>query len=101
LQFGCTVGELLDRISSRELTEWMAFDSLEPFGSQAGYLGHAITSMTVANRHRGKNENSHKIEEFIPKFGNQKAQTVDEMIQVAEMFTAGLGGQDLREDDDG
>lgn len=36
----------------------------------------------------------------MPKFEKQN-QSPDEMIQIAAMFTAGLGGQDLREDDDG
>lgn len=29
---GMTVSELLDRVSSRELTEWMVYAELEPFG---------------------------------------------------------------------
>ena len=95
MKLGYTVEELLGRMSSREFSEWIAFASLEPFGSQAEYLGHAITAMTVANRHRGKNENTHRIDEFMPKFERHN-QTTEEMLQIAEMFTAGLGGTDLR-----
>lgn len=63
-------------------------------------MGHAITASTVANRHRNKNEKAHSIEDFMPKF-EQADQTPDQMIQTAAMFTAALGGSDLREDNDG
>jgi len=32
---GCTVGELLDRIDSAELSEWMAFFQLQSEGENA------------------------------------------------------------------
>ncbi len=64
-----TVGELLERISSRELSEWMVFYTLEPFGSQADYLGHAITASTIANLMRDpRKQKAMKPEDFMPKF---------------------------------
>jgi anthranilate phosphoribosyltransferase len=88
--------EMLARMSSAELTEWMAFAQLEPFGSEADLIGHAITASTVANRHRNKGEKAHEIKEFIPTF-RKKKQSIDEMMQIAEMMTIGLGGKDLKE----
>lgn len=93
---GCTVAELLSRVSSAELSEWMAFSTLEPFGADADFLGHAITSSTIANVNRDKNQRAYKVEDFMPKF-EKKEQTTDQMIQMAEMFTIGLGGKDLRD----
>lgn len=90
---------MLRRMSSRELTEWMAFYALEPFGGDHAYLGDAITASTVANVNRKKGSKATKPGDFIPKF-EREAQTVDEMIQVAQMLTVGLGGQDLRSDYD-
>ena len=87
--------EMLSRMSSRELTEWIAFANIEPFGADADFLGHAITASTVANVNRPKNKKAYKADEFMPKF-EKKQQTVDEMIQFAEMLTIGLGGQDKR-----
>ena len=78
----------------------MAFGTLEPFGADADNLGHAITASTVANVNRGKNQKPYKVEDFMPKFEKQN-QTAEEMIQIASMFTTGMGGLDLREDDDG
>ena len=93
-----TVSELLNRISSREITEWMAFGQLEPFGAEAGYIGHAITASTVANVNRAKGQKAYKITDFMPAMGRKEPQTPEEMIQFAEMYTIALGGQDLREE---
>lgn len=90
-----TVAELLGRISSRELTEWIAFAQVEPFGTEVTLLGHAITASTVANANRGKGSKAYKASDFMPEF-KKKAQTVDEMLQFAEMVTISMGGQDKR-----
>lgn len=74
----------------------MAFASIEPFGAQADHLGHAITASTVANVNRTKNQKAYKVEDFMPVFEKQD-QTPDQMVQIAEMFTLGLGGKDLRD----
>jgi hypothetical protein len=94
------VTELLSRASSRELTEWVAFASLEPFGVETDQLGHAITASTVANVNRSKGQKAYRVEDFMPKF-EKRNQTPDEMIQLAEMFTVGMGGVDLRDKEDG
>ena len=89
---------MLKRISSREITEWMAFGQLEPFGAEAGYLGHAITASTVANVNRAKGKKAYEVADFMPTLGRKEPQSVAEMIQFAEMFTVALGGEDKRKD---
>jgi hypothetical protein len=88
---------MLRRMSSQELTEWMAFYSLEPFGREIEMYGHAITASTIANVNRDKNSKPFKPGDFVPKF-QLGEQGVNEQLQIAEMFTAALGGSDLRED---
>jgi hypothetical protein len=87
---------MLSRMDSAELTEWIAFYELEPFGYEIGMLGHAITASTVANfsMAREKGAKAYKVEEFMPKF--DRKQTPDEMINLAAMYTIGLGGEDKR-----
>lgn len=51
---GRTVGELLDSISSAELTEWMAFDQLEPFGYATDSLRAGQICAVIANVNRPK-----------------------------------------------
>lgn len=76
----------------------MAFSQLEPFGSEAGYVGHAIIAATIANIYRGKGRKAYSIRDFMPALGRKKRQTVEEMLQIAQMYTIGLGGKDLREE---
>ena len=93
---------MLSRISSKELTEWLAFYELEPFGSEADYLGHAVVASVIANVNKAKGQKPFSVEDFMPKRSEGSGvQTEAEMIQIASMFTLGLGGQDLREDSDG
>ena len=51
---GCTVSELLARISAKELTEWLAFDQLEPFGPRAVNLNAGIVTSGYLNCHKKK-----------------------------------------------
>lgn len=83
-------------MDSEELTEWMQFYNLEPFGGDTAYIGHAIVAATVANTHRAKGKKAAKVEDYMPRWKPKKAQTVEEQIQLAQMWTAALGGQDLR-----
>lgn len=47
-----TVAELLERISSRELSEWMAFETLEPFGYVRDNMHAGIVAAAVVNMAR-------------------------------------------------
>ena len=77
-------------MSSAELTEWLAFYNLEPWGGELDYYGHAITASTIVNARPGTKKKV-KPEDFIPKF-RRKAQTTGEMINFAAMVTAAMGG---------
>ena len=44
-----TVAELGERMSSRELTEWMAYAAMEPFGSDADDARNAISTASIVN----------------------------------------------------
>ena len=96
MALGMPRAEMLARMSSAEITEWIAFASIEPFGAETQYIGHAITASTVANANRGKGQRVHKVNEFLPKFEKQ-SQSVDQMLQVAQMMTVAMGGVDARE----
>ena len=85
-------------MSSAELTEWIAFYNLEPFGGDTKYIGDAITASTIANVNRKKGSKAMKPDDFIPKFEAKKEQGLDEMLQVAKMMTAALGGEDKTDD---
>tara|TARA_R100000700_G_scaffold31695_1_gene38824 strand:+ start:86 stop:340 length:255 start_codon:yes stop_codon:yes gene_type:complete len=61
-----TVRELLARIDSRELSEWMAYYEVNPFGSVRDDLQAGIVASTIANVNRGKNDKSFTPSDFMP-----------------------------------
>lgn len=71
LSLGCSVRELGERMSGRELMEWLAYARLDPFGEARADLRQAITSCVVANGLGGK---QHQIRDFVPKFDEDEAQ---------------------------
>lgn len=98
-----TVGELLARISSRELGEWMAYYELEPFGEPRADLRAGIVASTVANTARDARRRARpfKPQDFMPKFaGGRREQTWQDQLRFAEMMTSALGGKDLRNNAD-
>lgn len=79
--------------------EWVAYYKYDPFGNDRNDLQACIIAATVANASRDPKETPRPYEpaDFMPKFAEeQKEQTLDEMIQFAEMFVIGTGGKDLR-----
>jgi len=62
------VGELLRRLDSRELSEWMAYDQIEPLGEWRADLRAGIVAATLANVNRGKAQKPFKPEDFMPDF---------------------------------
>ena len=59
-----TVGELDDRMSSREFTEWMIYSQIEPFGPARLDYHAALISTVVAN----SNGNKMSPDDFIKPF---------------------------------
>ena len=60
------VRELLSRVGSDELTEWMAFYQLEPFGEVRADLRSGVVAATFANAHRTKDARAFTPEDFMP-----------------------------------
>lgn len=64
--------ELLGAISSRELTEWMAFDQVEPIGGRRGDLQAGVVAATVANVNRAKGSREYRVTDFVPVYGKRE-----------------------------
>lgn len=92
-----TVEELMNRMSSREFSEWMAFYRLEPFGSEIELFGHGITASTVYNVNRGKNKKALDPSDFVPNFEEEaRPKTMTELIAHVERMNKMFGGTDER-----
>lgn len=59
------VCELLKRMPSSELTEWMAFDQLEPFGEPRADMRAALVCATTANSRRGRDDRPFGLDDFM------------------------------------
>lgn len=75
---GCTVSELLERCSSRELSEWAAFWRLEPWGDMRADLRAGIIASTVANVMSGKKGRTTTPADFMP-YQEKQEQTEEDM----------------------
>ena len=56
-------------MSSGEMTEWMAFDSIEPFGEQRADLRAGIIASTVANYSMNRPKSPVRPADFMPFIG--------------------------------
>jgi len=62
-----TVQQLLKNVSASEISEWMAFDSIDPIGAERGDLRAGIIASTVANTSGGKKDgDAFKPADFMP-----------------------------------
>lgn len=88
-----TVRELLARIDSLELTEWMAAYNVEPWGEDRSDLRAGIVASTVANCHSTKGH-EFKPSDFIPQFVEMEKpqQTPEQMQRMARKLNAMFGG---------
>lgn len=84
--------ELLARISSRELAEWMAYYEIEPFGEERADVRAALVASTVANVHRGKKRRAYKLDDFMPRFERKTKQTADDMLGFFRALESKLDG---------
>lgn len=92
-----TVSEMLSRMSSHELAEWMAFYELEPWGVETDMLGHAITSTVIANVNRNpdKRPAPYKASDFMPEFDRYTAQ--ENQVLKVRQINAMFGGEEQSE----
>lgn len=94
-----TVGELLARISSEELTEWMAFSDLEPFGDERADVRSGIVAATIANANRDPKRKREPFtpRDFMPRFGKGQSpkteQRWQDQLKVVRQWHAALGGK--------
>ena len=77
-----TVAELGNRMSSIELQEWVAYQSITGCldSRQRGDLGAGIVASTIANAHRTINSKSFNPHDFMPYYEKPK-QTPQQAIE--------------------
>jgi len=86
LALGRTVAEIDQTMTSTELSYWMVFYALHPFGPERDNLHAAIIASTLANVNRGKNQPAFSAEDFMIK--NQHEKRSAETKNVLAFFAA-------------
>jgi hypothetical protein len=82
---------LLSQLDSKQISEWMAFYQVEPFGEERADLRSAIIACVTANAWRGKNQKPFEVSDFLPKFDPPKQQTLEEMKTILRATLHGKG----------
>lgn len=83
-----TVAELLERMSSREFSEWMIYYEIEPFGEERADWRQAMTTSAVHNNFQAKAKTPKwtKPEDFMPfKHDQEPPEEKDESVDAAEL----------------
>lgn len=95
---------MLASIPSRLLTEWMAYDRLDPVGRERDDWRAAQVSAVLAEiyRDRKKRGQAYTAADFMPEWGPPPAAEVDPegwraMLVLVETMNQAMGGRDLRE----
>lgn len=57
---------LLEMLDSRQISEWMAYYGIEPWGYRTDWLRFGVLSSVTANVHRIKKSRAFKPEDFVP-----------------------------------
>lgn len=94
------MNRLLQETSSRELSEWMAFDRVEPIGDRRRDLQAGIVASVMANayRDRKKRPKPYSPTDFIPDYWQQPVeQSWEQQLYIVEILNLAFGGRDLRD----
>lgn len=93
-------------MSGQQLTEWMAYFELEPFGEERADYRMATLAALTANIHRDPEKSDEfRVQDFMPRFDGSPAEEApqigkDEAIAAIESmmmaYVIASGGQDLR-----
>lgn len=78
-------------LSSTELSYWMAFYSLHPFGSERDNIHAALIASTIANVNRGKSQHPFTAQDFMLK--NEHQQEKEKASELISFMTRLSGKQ--------
>jgi len=80
---------LLACLTSRQVSEWIAFSELEPFGEQIDWLRTGVLASLIANVNKQKGAKPFKPTDFMPEESRHVSQTesTDEMkSKILDLF---------------
>lgn len=89
-----TVADLDSRLSSAELTEWMAFEKMTgPLGRRRNDIQAATIAATIANANRGKGGKKFKIVDFLVEYDRVR-KSPEQMLEAIKSLHREMGGEE-------
>jgi hypothetical protein len=76
------VDKMLTELNAKQISEWIAYSNIEPFGEERADLRSAIIACTIANCNRGSNQAAFKVSDFMPKFEPEEPMSEDAMKKI-------------------
>lgn len=96
-----TVADLDSRLSSAELTEWIAFESITgPLGRRRQDIQAATIAATIANANRGKSGRKFKLSDFLIPYGTSDRKSPEQMLAAIKSLNKSMGGEERGRRDD-
>lgn len=86
---------MLAALSSREISEWMLYEQMEPFGERSAWLRTGILAALIYNVNRGPDDAARTPEDFMPDTMSAKHEEESAMQE----FARSLGLVAVRTDD--
>lgn len=95
------VGPMLEAIDSRELSEWIAYAELEPFGEERADLRAGIIASTNVNLWRSKGQPACRADAFMPKFDREEkaAPAIIPFVDYFRTLAIAMGGKVVKRGD--
>jgi hypothetical protein len=91
---------LLREISSRELTEWMAYDRFDPIGHFRSDIQAALLASVIANVNRDprKRRRPYEIKDFLLRFEPEPVMelSIEETVAFVRQLNRALGGTETK-----
>jgi len=84
---------LMGLLTPRQLIEWRAFATLEPFGEEADYWRAGLIAAATLNPHRTRGRKVLTPEDMMPNLYDRKSAGNQSVSDMRETMVAGMNAQ--------
>ena len=96
---------MLQDLTSKQVSEWMAYYNIEPWGEGQGFYQAGIIASLIANVNRKKGAKPFKPKDFIPDFEQRYRpiikQSTEVQLEIFKALVKATGGKIIKRKTDG
>lgn len=93
---GIPVGEMLTRMTSSEISEYMAYDRISPFGEERADLRAGIVASAVVNHSMSPPKRPSKPSDFMPFVKSAGPLLLADPVKHGQLIAGSLFGDNVR-----